>query len=220
MKILSSKSAVLGLFTLLLVLLTIPTVLLFAQQKKSQKTITPQPTITPQAIMPSQEGGFIAGYVYFDQNNNEERESNENPTPNVLIQITQVNKNNSTADKKIPDITTQVQTDSNGYFKYRFSYSATESTTYVVKLVVPDGYSASTTNPLVLPDLGRSSEKIIEFGIVGTTTPTNIPTIKISPTPIRSTPTKAPTPTCLPRPACLDSSPKCYIAEPAEGWCP
>ena len=25
---------------------------------------------------------------------------------------------------------------------------------------------------------------------------------------------------CLPRPACLDATPRCMIAEPAEGWCP
>lgn len=26
--------------------------------------------------------------------------------------------------------------------------------------------------------------------------------------------------TCIPRPACLDATPRCMIAEPAEGWCP
>lgn len=29
-----------------------------------------------------------------------------------------------------------------------------------------------------------------------------------------------PTPTCMPRPACLDATPRCMIAEPANGWCP
>lgn len=28
-----------------------------------------------------------------------------------------------------------------------------------------------------------------------------------------------PTPTCMPRPACLDATPRCMIAEPANGWC-
>jgi hypothetical protein len=26
--------------------------------------------------------------------------------------------------------------------------------------------------------------------------------------------------TCMPRPACLDATPRCLIAEPAQGWCP
>lgn len=28
------------------------------------------------------------------------------------------------------------------------------------------------------------------------------------------------TPTCMPRPSCLDATPRCMIAEPANGWCP
>lgn len=30
----------------------------------------------------------------------------------------------------------------------------------------------------------------------------------------------SPTPTCMQRPACLDATPRCMIAEPANGWCP
>ena len=36
------------------------------------------------------------------------------------------------------------------------------------------------------------------------------------PTPIHTT---VPTITCSPRPACLDAKPRCYLPEPAEGWC-
>jgi len=32
--------------------------------------------------------------------------------------------------------------------------------------------------------------------------------------------TLTPTPTCMNRPACLDATPRCLIAEPANGWCP
>jgi hypothetical protein len=31
---------------------------------------------------------------------------------------------------------------------------------------------------------------------------------------------QTPAPTCIPRPACLDATPRCMIAEPANGWCP
>lgn len=33
-------------------------------------------------------------------------------------------------------------------------------------------------------------------------------------------PKGTPKPTCTSRPSCLDSTPRCLIAEPAEGWCP
>lgn len=46
------------------------------------------------------------------------------------------------------------------------------------------------------------------------------PIVSFSPRPSRSPfPFFSPRATCLPRPACLDKTPRCLIAEPANGWC-
>lgn len=42
---------------------------------------------------------------------------------------------------------------------------------------------------------------------------------KITSSIISVVPTPTVIPTCLPRPACLDSTPRCLIAEPVNGWC-
>ena len=46
----------------------------------------------------------------------------------------------------------------------------------------------------------------------------------IYPVPEEGCPTSSPVPvpsaTCYPRPACLDSTPRCLLPEPTEGWCP
>src|SRR6266576_2738543 len=142
--LLSSKVSILGLFSVLTLILAIPLVLLLSQQKQNLRSNASESTAVPSSNLgESQAIGNIAGYVYIDLNQNGDRDLGENPMPGVTVKITQVGQ--SDAFGKQTTTTTDLQTDANGYFLYKFPNTVRNGMTYLVKVVSPPGYKTTGT---------------------------------------------------------------------------
>lgn len=127
----------------------------------------------------------ISGYVYIDQNQSGERDTEEKGLSGAVVQITILKRSSQKVDQSA-----ETKTDSFGYFKYQLpSGSRINATDYRVLLQVPVGYKTTSKNPINLENMQKNSRQIVEFGIaendVVTLTPTltcaNIYLTKISP---------------------------------------
>jgi len=169
-----SKVSIVGWFAGLSLLLTIPLALLLSQQSQEIQSNAATPTSKPIAISPG--FGFIAGYLYNDTDKDGEREPEEKPFPGVTVQIKQIQKNTPASD--VTPIVATLKTDASGYFKFRFANTSLQTSVYVVKVVLPDGYKTNTTNPLIVTDLPANNRKLIEFGLFPGISTTPIPSLQ------------------------------------------
>lgn len=140
-------------------------------------TNTPIPTSTP-TLTPTPIPTYgITGKVYIDANSNGAQDSGEGGYQGGAIELTgdaiASRTTNSTGDYTIENL---------------------NSGNFTVALTVPSGYSATTTNPVII---GLSADTTVNFGIalVPTATPTPTPTPTNTPVP-----TATPTPTVTPTP--------------------
>ena len=199
----STRISLVGLFAILSFVLTLPVVVFFAQQPQQigSKAFFSTP-ISPQ---PPASYGYIAGYVFQDNNQNGIRDPEEKPYPHLSIKISTIKKS-SDLTGKVAQIVSDTTTDSYGYFFYNISDPNTRTLEYVVRVNLPNGYKTIDTNPVLLNDLTTQSKQILQFGLfpIGKSP---YPTAAISHS------------TCLPRPKCLDTVPRCLPPEPVEGWC-
>lgn len=127
----------------------------------------------------------ISGYVYIDQNQSGERDTEEKGVSGAVVQITILKRPSQKVEQSA-----EAKTDSYGYFKYQMpAYSGMNSTDYRVLLQVPVGYKMTSKNPINFENLQKRSSQIVEFGIAGnevvtitpTLTCTNVYLTKISP---------------------------------------
>lgn len=208
-KFFSSKVSIVGLFATLTIILTIPLAVLLSQQQQSTQSKAAEPTVSPNPFPPAMSGnGSIAGYVYFDQNQNGDRDLGEAPVPNASIKITQVNDNgNLGSQTQGSRITSTVQTDKYGYFKYQFANVLPDSVNFIVKLELPAGYKTIDTNPAVFSNLHHDAKEVVSFGIFP------LPSLSVStlPTPICLGP-NCPSPT--PQNGCFYQKRTCTLACP------
>ena len=203
----ASKASIVGLFAVLTAVLTIPLVVVLTQQPQNLRGTASEPiTTTPTKTPTSTREGMIVGYVYYDQNQNGQRNRNEKPFPEAIITIEKLKRNEVKTNNR-ESVPAEIKADTFGYFSYTFANSTPDSEEYIVKLKLPDGYKTITTNPTILSGLHKDMKQIIEFGL--------FPLTNIVPT--TANPTAQPT--CMPRPACLDATPSCKLPEPAQGWC-
>ena len=157
----ASKASIVGLFAVLSAALTIPVIVLVAQQPQTLRGNASGPENNRQlATSPiPQKETMIAGYVYHDQNQDGKRDNEENPFPGVDITITEIKKTTQTST------VTQLKADNFGYFKYTFFDTTPSETDYVVKVVLPDDYKTITTNPVLFTNFQKGTTEIIEFGL-------------------------------------------------------
>lgn len=175
----TSKSAILGLFAIISILLAIPLVVLLSQEKQDSRQFAEEQSGAVKGI----KSNAISGYVYRDSNANGLRDPEEKPYPNAKLLIAD-NKG------KITQQSTAITTDSFGYFTLQ-SANVDLSVASKINLVLPDGFRTSTANPV---SISGSEKQIFEFGIVGN-----------SATP---SPTCTPRPPCLDsEPRCLIAEP-------------
>lgn len=183
--ILSMKGSIIGIFITLIVILTIPLLFLLSHEARTLSSEKQQPTPTPARLTFSNGEGLIAGYVYHDNNKDGKREAEEKPFEDIKIQMKIVTEKNEEDGKTFDAVT-----DSYGYFSFRFPN--TTATTYMLKVVVPQGYKTVDSNPLILSDLTPNMQKIVEFGLSPSgnvpLTPTRKPTATPKPT-IEASPT-------------------------------
>lgn len=177
------KGSIIGIFVTLILILTIPLLFLLSQESITLSNEKQEPTPTPAKLTFSNGEGIIAGYVYHDNNKDGKRESEEKPFGNIKVQLKTLTEENE-GDTKTFD----AMTDSYGYFSFRFPNLSSNS--YMIKVVMPQGYKTIDSNPLILSDLKPNTQKIVEFGLAPsgniTLTPTRKPTVK---------PTEEPSPT-------------------------
>jgi hypothetical protein len=209
-KIFSSRSSLIGLFSVISIMLTIPLAIVMSQQNQDLRQraagintsgnvatiVTPTPT--PESH--SARTVSISGYVFYDDNQNGHRDVNEKPYPKVSINVTQVRRDgsvNARGQNAAP--IAQLQSDANGYFTY--TYRSNNQFAYTIKVILPTGYKTIDTNPLYIMTADADVPKVIEFGL--------FPYTKV-----------LTASSCAPRPKCLDTTPACKIAEPTTGWCP
>jgi len=182
----------------------------------------------------SQYGLTIAGYVYLDQNQNGERDLEEKGVSGGVIQIRP-----SLRSLNQGDLSSDVKTDSYGYFRYIVS-APPRAVNFTITLLPPPSYKVTTQNPIYQHRLSGKAKRIVEFGITDSGNPLPSPTTigvctadakicpdgsevgRVPPTCEFAPCPSGPTPTCLPRPRCLDFPPYCQIdlPEPIGGWCP
>lgn len=158
----ASKASIVGLFAVLSAALTIPVVILTAQQPQTLRGNASGPEINQQLSPTSasrQENIIIAGYVYHDQNRDGQRNNQEKPFPDGVISITEMNK--VTKENRIIEL----KTDNFGYFTYTASVTPSGDVDYIIKTVLPDGYKTITTNPVLFSELQNNKKQIIEFGL-------------------------------------------------------
>lgn len=214
-KLFSSKVSIVGIFTVLSLILTIPLVVLLSQDKQEIRSRAVQEQQTPTPFAPtSRRSVTISGYVYNDDNRNGIRDEEEAPIKDVMIKMTLSTAGNS-ASNKIETNEAQTLTNEYGYFKFSYTNLLADSSTYIVTLVVPDGYKTINTNPVYLTKLHHDAQEVVMFGIFPLEeVEEEIPSYR------SANPTNALNKNCKPRPACLDATPKCLVPEPKEGWCP
>ncbi len=202
-KLLSSKFSIVGLFAIIALFLSIPMVVLLSRDRQDIRGKAAEPTPTPVTV--ASGFGFISGYLYHDDNKNGERDPGEKPFEGVTVRIKQIKPDGAIDEpSKVGNLNTELVTDLNGYFRFRFTKMHPDNTSYSVKAILPDKYKTINTNPLILSSFPRDNQIIVEFGLF----------------PIEDTAVKgAQTTACATRPACLDSKEACLIPEPTNGWC-
>jgi hypothetical protein len=204
-KILSSKVSIVGLFAMLTFILTVPLALMLSQQQQTFQQHAAEPTAVPAiptVIIHNQTPGYIAGYIYKDTNQNGQRDAGEQPFPSINVKVTIVDKNTLTPAPGQAALATTVATDENGYFTLPLKNSGNDLHSYLLQVILPNGYKTIDTNPLLLPDLGSDTQKTVEVGLF---------TLK----PLSVTPSV----TCSPRPAQCTAGKVCPFLEPKGGWC-
>jgi|SRR6185369_10363551 len=172
----SMKGAVIGIFATVILILIIPLLIVVSQERQTLHGRTPEPT--PAIVLSTISGqASIAGYVYHDTNRDGERKEEEKPFKDVTIRM-KVLKENGQEDKTL----TEIKTDSYGYFSFRFPVDGVSS--YMIKVVIPQGYQTVTSNPVIISDLKPNAQKIVEFGLAPSgDVPIPSPTRKITPKP-------------------------------------
>jgi hypothetical protein len=161
----SAKISVVGLFAVLTFTATLPIALLLSQEKQDPRSKAAE--ITPSPLRQGSAGqagsgassGNISGYTYNDVNKNGERDLGEKPYPGATVMITQVTIDGQGESEQTSGLTT----DTNGYFKFHFSNLNPSSVSYIVKLMLPDGYKTISTNPTHLS--GLEAKENIDFGL-------------------------------------------------------
>lgn len=115
----------------------------------------------------------ISGYVYFDQNQNSERDLEEKGVPGGTVQIRQFT---NSAIKT--DLFVDAKTDSYGYFKYTTSPPST-TVNFSLTLLPPPLYKVTSKNPLYRYGLSKNEKRIVEFSVVNSavTVPSPTPTV-------------------------------------------
>lgn len=164
-KLFSSRISIIGLFTTLVIILSIPLLIAFSQQSQDirQRAAEPSPNLLPPTI--NINPGYISGYVFDDKNENGVRDSGEQGIQGVQIKITQISQINKAQTKTNPDITTIITTDASGFFKYPLNNGPQSTPTFLVKLLLPTGYRTIDSNPVLLNNLHNDTQKILEFGL-------------------------------------------------------
>lgn len=202
-KIFPSKLSIVGTFAVLSFVLTVPMVVLFAQQQQNLQSsaAAPSPTFELPNIATQAPSGSISGYVYNDLNKNGLRDPGESGFPGVTVTISTL-KNGDFKNRDML-VVYQAKTDTNGYFTYKLTNSNPETLTYFVAIQLPIGYKTIDTNPDPLSNLQKDSVQVVQFGLF----------------PLASI-TQTVQPTCTPRPACLTTVQRCFMALPVGGWCP
>jgi hypothetical protein len=168
-KLFSSKVSIISLFTILVILLTIPILLVFSQQEQDIRQSAAEPT--PSLLSPLDANGYIAGYVFLDKNENGEREAEEPGIANVQIKVTQINQTPTAGDNSNADLISIDTTDSSGYFRYRLTTVSPTNASYSLKLLLPQNYKTINTNPVLFTNLPRNAKQLLQFGLFQTKLP-------------------------------------------------
>lgn len=156
----SAKVSIVGLFAVLTFALTLPIALLFSQERQDVRSKAAEPTPNQQLETQTSGSVVISGYVYHDTNKNGERDLEEKPYPGVSIKKTTILLQTEEAQE---DAT--VITDSSGFFKFHFSHHFPDPSSYIIKILLPDGYKTINTNPLIISDLPQEAKETLEFGL-------------------------------------------------------
>jgi hypothetical protein len=158
----SAKISIVGLFAVLTFALTLPIALLFSQEKQDVRSKAAEPTPNQQ-LKQTPGSVVISGYVYYDNNKNGERDLEEKPYPGVRIKMATI-----LLQKEDIQEDSTVITDSNGFFKFHFSHLYPDTSNYMIKLLLPNGYKTINTNPLIMSDLPQEAKETLEFGLFPT----------------------------------------------------
>jgi hypothetical protein len=173
-KLFSSKVSIIGLFTTLVIILSIPLLLVFSQQPQDirQRAAEPSPNLLPPT---NNNPGYISGYVFDDKNENGTRDPGEQGIQGVQIKITQITQTNNAQPKTKtnPDITSIVTTDASGFFKYLLTNGPQTAPAFLVKVLLPTGYRTINSNPVVFNNVHNDTQKILEFGLFKLNAATN-----------------------------------------------
>jgi len=152
-------------------------------------TATPPWTATPTATATATwtatpTTGDIAGVVYFDENQNMQRDPGEPGIPNVQVSVLRAD------DTPVGDALTQA--DGN------YAFPMLPADTYKVKVTLPGPSWIATTPDTVWALVVSGSVTYVNFGLYDTT-PTATPTATVTATPTWTpTPTSTATPTMTP----------------------
>ena len=145
-------------------LLIIPLLTLLAQERQDIRERAAEPPVT--IVPPVNNTKTVTGYVYIDNNQNGEREPQEKAYPNATIKITQLNSNGTTTERsEVATLISDIQTDTNGYFRYTLPSEQTQPVSYVIKLLLPEGYKTINTNPVVIAGNRETEKEVVEFGL-------------------------------------------------------
>jgi hypothetical protein len=192
-RFLSSKASIIGVFASLILVLSIPLLVLISQQPQEQRSRASE--ISPPTQEPPPTGSrVVSGYIYHDTNKNGEREPGEQAFPGVTVRIKQIQDPGVVGSQDQIATTTDIKADNNGYFRYRFPATQNSAASYSIKVMLPDKYKTITTNPVIIADITKNFQQIIEFGLFPIDSLPGTETgISIYPTPIQSGQTVKPT---------------------------
>lgn len=188
---LSSRSSVVSFFAVVSFLLMIPLITLLVQEPQDirERASEPIPSITTTL---QQTVKSVSGYVFTDINQNGERESQEKPYPNATIRVTKLNNQGSSKNStEVAQIVSEIRTDANGYFKYTLPVTPQQPTSYVIKLLLPDGYKTVDTNPVVISSTGTNDKEVVEFGLFSIAAPVVPGALRTTTAPISGVPTQS-----------------------------
>lgn len=183
----SSRSSIVSFFAAASFLLMIPLITLLVQEPQDIRERASEPIPSVTSVL-QQTVKSVSGYVFSDTNQNGERESQERAYPGATIRITKLNSQGSSKDAtEVAQVVSEVKTDANGYFKYTLPTTPQQTTSYVIKLILPDGYKTIDTNPVVLSSTGESDKEVVEFGLFPIAAPAITGTLGITSAPVRTT---------------------------------
>jgi len=186
----SSNTSIVGLFSTLVFMLTIPLIVLLAGQPQDirQRAAEPtQPIVVTQPVQQLQGNGTISGYVYYDVNKNGQRDKDEKPFPGATLIITHIKQDKT-------NVVTTYKTDDNGFFSAHFTNLFPDVSTYVVKLSLPNGYKTVNTNPILIPNQQKDMQQEVTFGLFPFSKITPLPTQRAKPVLPTKLPFSTPTP--------------------------